>query len=164
MPGTVVSANDSLATIQLDDGRWIRRHLDHVRVKSDSELSRELMDTCDEPVHDADEPVIVPSTSVETPGDDKGQDPSAPPTHAYQQDKTSAKSFGSVDQQSDEQQTVAPTTYTTAVADRQTDASSTTTATSGAVGDSSSFQSNVRRSTRSTQMRHPVRFDDNVVN
>jgi len=53
---------------------------------------------------------------------------------------------------------------TTAVADGQTDASSTTTATSGALGDSSSFQSSVRRSTRSTQRRHPVRFNDYDVN
>ena len=164
LPGTVVSANDSLATVQLDDDRWIRRHLDHVRVKSDSEPSRKRTDTCDEPVDDSDEPVIVPSASVDTPEDDKGQHPSAPPIHAYQQDKTSAKSLGSVDQQSDEQQAVAQTTSTTSVADRQADASPTTTATSGALGYSSSFQSNVRRSTRSIQRRHPVRFNDYVVN
>jgi len=134
-------------------------------VKSDSELSHELTDTCDEPVDDDDEPVIVPWTSVETPGDDKWQDPSAPPIHTYQQDETSGESLGSVDHDS---QTNGKHWHrlhsTTAAADRQTDASSTTTATSGAVSDSSSLQSSVRQSTRSTQRRHPVRFNDYDVN
>ena len=43
--GTVVAADDSMATIELTDGRWIRRHLDHVRVKSDPERRDDAANT-----------------------------------------------------------------------------------------------------------------------
>jgi len=43
--GTVAAADDSMATIELNDGRWLRRHLDHVRVKSDPERGDDAANT-----------------------------------------------------------------------------------------------------------------------
>jgi len=140
--GTVVSADDSMATVELTDGRWIRRHLDHVRAKSDPEVLDDVADTQEEPAVDAEEMVVLPPTQGEMVDD----------SPADVVDKPEC------------QQTTVPTTSTaTAAVERQTDDAGTTTATADAVREDTSTGSRVRRSGRFTQNQAPLRFKDYVV-
>ena len=54
-----------MATVELTDGRWIRRHLDHVRAKSDPEVLDDVADTQEKPAVDAEDMVVLPPTQGE---------------------------------------------------------------------------------------------------
>ena len=151
LPGTIITANDSIAIIEVN-GKQIRRHLDHVRIRTDvdhleeptsllqenpnTKEQEELGGVSQETQLDPAEPMLAPEETVDV------------RVGADNQDKPLEESF-----------TASPTT---GPATTQQAASTTSTITSGITGVPSRLNPEVRRSQRVTQGRPPTRFKDHV--